>query len=116
MRTIKAVKQGVVAASIVAAVSTNCLAQTKGEQFDAEKVMNKMTSAERTTYLAGVVEGLAFARYLKDGKQKAGMECIYDWFYEDKTTIRAIHTAFDRFPTYPPGAIIDVMVKRKCGE
>lgn len=78
--------------------------------------MNKMSSGERMGYLAGIVEGLAIARYHKDGKQKEGMGCIYDWFYKDKQTMKAIFGAFDRYPTYPPGSIIDVMVKRKCGE
>lgn len=84
--------------------------------FDAAKVMNDMTAQERSAYIAGVIEGLAQARYMKDGKQKAGMDCIYGWYYGDKTTIRLIYDAFDKYPTYPPGTIIDVMVKQKCGE
>lgn len=86
------------------------------DQLDAGKVMNQMTAEQRAGYLAGVVEGLAIARYMKDQKQKAGMECIYSWFYEEKGNIRLIHEAFDKYPGYPPGAIIDVLVKKKCGE
>ncbi|GEC17470.1 hypothetical protein [Nitrobacter winogradskyi] len=56
------------------------------------------------------------ARYMKDGKQKTGMKCIYGWYYDDKSTIRTVYDAFDKYPTYPPGAIIDVLVKQKCGE
>lgn len=78
--------------------------------------MKEMKPDQQYAYLAGVIEGLAVARYMRDGKQKKGMECIYGWFYDDKQTVPAIHEAFGRFPTYPPGAIIDVMVKRKCGE
>ena len=84
--------------------------------FDAAKVMNEMTAPERSAYVAGVVEGLAVARYMKDGKQKTGMQCIYGWYYDDKATIRLIYDAFDKYPTYPPGSIIDVLVKQKCGE
>lgn len=84
--------------------------------FTAEKVMNEMNNDQRVGYIAGVIEGLAIARYMKDGKQKAGMECIYDWFYDDKGTMRVIFDAFDKYPTYPPGSIIDVLTKQKCGE
>lgn len=84
--------------------------------FTAEKVMKKMTSAERTAYLAGVIEGLAVARYYRDGKKKEGMSCVYGWFYDDRQNLRVIHDAFDRYPAYPPGSIIDALVKRKCGE
>lgn len=86
------------------------------QQFDADKVMNKMSNAERMGYLAGVVEGLAIARYNKDGKKSDGMNCIYSWFYEDKTTLPDIFVAFDKYPTYPPGSIMDVLVRQKCGE
>ena len=86
------------------------------DAFTAEKVMKSMTSDERSGYFAGVIEGLAIARYNKDGKKKDGMECIYDWYYKDKTSIRTLYEAFDRYPAYPPGSIIDVLAKRKCGE
>lgn len=84
--------------------------------FTAEKVMKGMDAKERYVFLAGVVEGLAVARYMKDGKQKAGMECIYDWFYEDKKTVDVIYAAFEKYPSYPPGSVMDVLSKRKCGE
>ena len=84
--------------------------------FTAEKVMKHMDDKQRYAYMAGVVEGLAIARYMKDGKQKAGMECIYDWFYGDKTTVNTSYAAFEKYPAYPPGSIVDVLAKRKCGE
>ncbi|OLP58348.1 hypothetical protein BJF93_07040 [Xaviernesmea oryzae] len=78
--------------------------------------MNAMSSEQRAAYLAGVIEGLAIARYNKDGKQKTGLGCIYDWYYKDKSNLKLIHDAFDKYPTYPPGSIVDVLVKQKCGE
>lgn len=84
--------------------------------FTAEKIIKEMKNDEQVAYFAGVVEGLAVARYHKDGKRKEGMGCIYDWFYKDKQTVRLIVEAFERYPAYPPGSIIDVLAKRKCGE
>lgn len=84
--------------------------------FTAQKVMKEMDEKQRYAYVAGVVEGLAVARYMKDGKQKNGMECIYDWFYDDKQSVDTIYTAFGKYADYPPGSIIDVLAKQKCGE
>lgn len=86
------------------------------EEFDAGKVMKDMKVDEQYAYVAGIVEGLAIARYNKDAKSKGGMGCIYDWFYKDKQNKKVVMDAFDRYPTYPPGSIVDVLVKRKCGE
>jgi len=112
---IRANISGKLAASLIVGVSA--LAQpAAANDFTAEKVMKEMDGVQRLTFVAGVIEGLAIARYMKDGKQKTGMECIYDWFYEDKSTRETIYAAFEKYPTYPPGSIIDVMVKQKCGE
>lgn len=78
--------------------------------------MKDMNAGEKLSYVAGVVEGLAMARYMKDGKKPEGMNCIYGWFYDDKQTVDNIYAAFEKYPTYTPGTIIDVLVKQKCGE
>jgi hypothetical protein len=83
--------------------------------LDAKAVMNKMGHEERGGYLAGIVEGLAYARYVVDGKQTNGMNCIYDWFYKDETSLPSIIDAFDKFPDHYPGAIMAALVKKKCG-
>lgn len=115
-RNNKSIFVRVSAAFIAVSVFASIPARAANDQLDAGKVMNQMTAEQRAGYLAGVVEGLAIARYMKDKKQKAGMECIYSWFYEEKGNLRLIHEAFDKYPSYPPGAIIDVLVKKKCGE
>jgi hypothetical protein len=104
---------------LVAMAGSTSVASTPAaaaNDFTAAKVMNEMKPDERAAYFAGVVEGLAIARYMKDGKQNAGMNCIYSWYYDDKQTLRLIHDAFDKYPSYPPGSIMDVLVRQKCGE
>lgn len=88
----------------------------RAEDFTAEKVMKSMKPEERHAYMAGIIEGLAVSRYHKDGKKKDGMGCIYDFFYKDKANFTLILDAFEKYPSYPPGSIIDVLTKRKCGE
>ena len=77
-------------------------------------VMEKMESGERYSFVAGIVEGLAISRYLQDGKKPDGMNCIYDWFYKNPKTIENIYAAFEHYPAYPPGTVIDVMTRKSC--
>jgi hypothetical protein len=84
--------------------------------FTADKVLKEMDGVQSYTFIAGVVEGLAVARYMKDGQKPEGMTCIYDWFYDDKGTKETILAAFEKYGSYKPGAIIDVLAKQKCGE
>ncbi len=83
--------------------------------FTAGIVMQKMDEKERFNYLAGVVEGLAYARYIKDGKKVDGMKCIYQWFYDKKGTTGKIEAAFRRFNDYLPGAVVAAMADKECG-
>jgi hypothetical protein len=83
--------------------------------FTAGVVMEKMNGKERHTYLAGVIEGLAYARYARDGKKTDGMACIYKWFYDKEATTDKIETAFRRFPDHLPGAVVAAMLEKECG-
>ena len=85
------------------------------EDFTAGVVLDKMSVPERAAYIAGVIEGLAYSRYAKDGQTTAGMGCIYDWYYENDNSIPAIVEAFDKFRDYTPGAVISAMVEKECG-
>lgn len=80
-------------------------------------LMQNMPARERYAFAAGVVDGLAYARFQKDNKQSEGMQCIYDWFYKGTgQTMLRIEQAFENFPDYPPGSVIAVMAKKECGE
>lgn len=81
----------------------------------AKKVMTDIPPGERYVFVAGMLEGLALARYYKDGKQRDGMRCMLDWFYDDKQTVQTIYAAFNKYPDYPPASIVDVLAKQKCG-
>jgi hypothetical protein len=77
--------------------------------------MEKMTVEQRYTFIAGVVEGLAYARFASDGKETAGMNCIYRWFYDDAKVADLIEEAFRKYPSFTPGAVVAALAKRKCG-
>lgn len=83
--------------------------------FTAGTVMEKMSAEERTTFWAGIIEGLAHARYVKDNKDPAGRACIYAWFYDDKQNQEKIREASLKYPNALTGQIIGALVATKCG-
>lgn len=84
--------------------------------FTAGAVVSKMAPEKRYSYIAGVVEGIAYARFVRDEKKAAGMECIYDWFYKAPSAFDTIYAAFEKYPAHTPGAIVATLAKRQCGE
>lgn len=100
-----------VAALVAAIVASDAPAQT----MTAGVIMEKMDGRERYTYVAGVVEGIAHARFIKDNKDTKGRACINAWFYDDKDTIQKIYEAFQKYPGVLPGAVVGALAATKCG-
>lgn len=83
----------------------------------AEDVMKKMTKEQRSNFLLGVIEGLAFSRYIKDKPSTKGMKCIHDWQYganSRKNTLR-MFDLFDKRPKQPVVPLLWVLIKQDCG-
>ena len=80
--------------------------------------MEEMTDDQRIGYVSGVIEGLAYARYVKDNPDEVGMKCIYDWYYKNNKErwINTILPTFVKHKDKPIGVILYVLTKRDCGE
>ncbi len=74
-----------------------------------------MNAGDRYLYVAGIVEGLAHARFVRDNKDPKGRACVYDWFFEDKANLPKIYAAFEKYPGAQPGAVVGALVSAKCG-
>ena len=84
---------------------------------NAGDIMNKMSSDERNGYIAGVVEGLAYSRWLRDRPNSDGMKCVYDWFYDSKDKEKLeMYDWFERHPDKHVGPLMFVLIKKECGE
>lgn len=85
--------------------------------LDAGVVMD-MPHEQRLGYISGVIEGLAYSRFLRDRPNEDGMKCIFDWYYEggDLKAWNKIAAWFDRHPDKPVGALLYVLVRKECGE
>lgn len=83
---------------------------------NAGDVLNEMEPREQASYIAGVIEGLAFSRFLNERPDTTGMQCIYDWYYQSETDRwPSIEQWFGRHPDRPVGAMLHVLIGRDCG-
>jgi hypothetical protein len=109
----RSAKNQVFACSIVLVVlgSTNVAhAQTAGD------VLDKMPAEQQASYVAGVIEGLAYARFLRDKPDETGMQCIYDWYYgSGAEKWGEIEQWFRRHADKPVGPLVHVLTERECG-
>lgn len=85
------------------------------EVMTACVVLEKMSPGERVAFWAGIIEGLAQARYVKDNKDPAGRACIYAWFYDEPNSRDKIREASLKYPGALTGQIIGALVATKCG-
>ena len=87
-------------------------------KLNAGFVLNEMNAGQRVGYITGVIEGLAYARFLRDRPNERGMNCVYDWYYGgDRTQKRQeIRSWFGRHPDKPVGALLNILIEDKCGE
>ncbi|WP_306258407.1 hypothetical protein [Pararhizobium sp. IMCC21322] len=91
-------------------------ARAQEDVINAGFVLHKMAVAEQFAYVSGVVEGLAYARFLRDKPNEDGMKCIYDWYYADSDRQWArIETVFGAHLEKPVGVLLHVLIKKKCG-
>ena len=78
--------------------------------------IDDMTSLQTSAFISGLVEGMAYARYINDGKKAdAGMKCILEWYYDGDKTIQKVIVAFDRFRDFTANAIVGALIEKECG-
>lgn len=87
------------------------------QALTADDVLNNMSAEEQTAYIAGVVGGMAYSRFLRDRPDESGMSCIYDWFYTgQEARHRQINQWFERHLDRPAEPLLYVLIRQECGE
>lgn len=85
-------------------------------------LMRDKPVGERTSYIIGVADGLAFARFRKDTLTKGerdeeGMNCILGWAHEGGLGwLLEIETALEAYPEEYPITVIAALARQECGE
>lgn len=85
-------------------------------------VLEKMEPKQLFSYVYGIVEGLAYARFRQDSaaaghKDETGMKCIYDWYLPDQgSALEQVKAAFSKYSDYSPPVVIAAIIRKECGE
>ncbi len=90
----------------------------QAQNLDAGFVLNKMNADQQVSYIAGVVEGMAYSRYLRDKPSEDGMNCIYQWYANNTGSgekSKNVDALFSRHPDKPVGVLLYVLMKKECG-
>ena len=85
------------------------------EDMTSGDVVHRLKSEEASAFLAGIIEGMAYARYQRDGQDPAGMDCIKSWFYETNGTPAKVLSAMENFSEHAPAAVLAAMIQKECG-
>lgn len=86
------------------------------KNLNAGFVLNEMNVDERVGYISGVIEGLAYSRFLRDKPSEEGMSCVYRWYDNGGASqMKKIRAWFARHPDKPVGVLLYVLIKKKCG-
>lgn len=118
----KIIKQSALATALFFGAS-NAIANDnqQGTAMTAGALMERMDPNQRFVFMSGVVEGLAYARFVRDTKQSGtkeylGMHCIYDWFYDNGVEqIDHVEAAFAKYHDQTPAVVMTAMINKECG-
>ncbi|WP_171173705.1 hypothetical protein [Ruegeria sp. HKCCD8929] len=104
--------------AMILATATFLAAGKDAAALTADDVLNNMSNDQGISYVNGVVEGLATARWLADRPEPSGMQCIYEWYYQ--TPIEPVWNSvvqwLERHPDQQVGILMQVLINRECGE
>ena len=114
---------GIIAAGIGPLPSAaNAAASNTGTPMTAGVIVDEMPVRERTSFVMGIVEAMAYARFVKDTKAKGekdhvGMDCIYGWFHKNGVQrMSQIDAAFRKYKDHLPSIVMTAMIRKACGE
>ncbi|WP_297339184.1 hypothetical protein [Pseudophaeobacter sp.] len=84
----------------------------------AREVTENMSSDAQFAYISGVVDGLAFARWLAHDRDDTGMQCILDWFYrsDQRERFNARMDWFEQHPDQQVSTLMYALIREECGE
>ncbi|MGC3939511.1 hypothetical protein ACOTTU_17035 [Roseobacter sp. EG26] len=84
-------------------------------ELTAGYVALEMAPDARFPFISGIVEGIAQVRVRSDDGETEMTGCIYHWFYEEEKSYDIILAAFAKFQDRAPGAVVDALIRRRCG-
>lgn len=91
--------------------------QAEARDFDAGFVMKELDPRQQYMLVQGLVQGLGYARFLRDRPDERGMVCIQQWLFKEEGTKRwkIVEAFFRKHPDKPPAALVHALIKQECG-
>jgi hypothetical protein len=104
-------------ATLVAALAMASANTANATDLNAGYVLDKMNNDQMVSYVAGVIEGLAYSRFLRDRPSEESMNCVYRWHANrGKDGWLEMEAWFRRHEDKPVGVLLHVLIKKECGE
>ncbi len=95
-----------------------CVPAAFADRVTARTIEKELSLTERYAYVTGVIEALAYARYLREKPSRRGMDCITGWY--QKTPRIAFWSEFEaltkKHGDQPVSVLIYAMSIDHCGE
>ena len=103
------------AAALAAGLTLNA---PQAGALTVEDMRESMSVEAQVAYVSGVVEGLAFGRWIENNRDQAGMNCILGWYYQQPNddVWLSILDFFDQHPDQHIGTLMYALIREECGE
>ena len=97
--------------------ATLSLAAPQAGALTVEDMRESMSVEAQVAYVSGVVEGLAFGRWIENNRDQAGMDCILGWYYDrESRDPNQMWNFFDQHPDQHIGTLMYALIREECGE
>ncbi|MEM7069355.1 MAG: hypothetical protein AAF478_10775 [Pseudomonadota bacterium] len=99
------------------AIMINGLATTEARALTGEDILTKMETNGQVSYVSGILEGLGYARFLRDRPDKTGLVCINHWLIDDgMARWQIVKQWLEQHKEKSAAVIIYAMVSKDCGK
>jgi len=95
----------------------NSIQTQEANALTGGEILTKLDTDGQYHYVSGVLQGLGYARFLKDKPSQTGIKCIQQFLLQDDSTEKwqTIQQWLKHHEEKPAGVIIYALVSKECG-
>ncbi|MCB1385953.1 MAG: hypothetical protein KDJ29_13915 [Hyphomicrobiales bacterium] len=102
--------------AVAGAVGLGGMGNAAAQNLNAGFVLDEMTPGQRISYIQGVMDGLAYSRFLQDRPDTTVYDCIVNWYQtEHESKHRFVMRWLAKHPEKPANVLLYTIVKKECG-
>ncbi|MBL4761019.1 MAG: hypothetical protein JKY80_09305 [Mariprofundaceae bacterium] len=103
--------------AILLAMMMNSAQTNDANALTGGEILSKLDTKAQTHYVSGILQGLGYARFLKDKSDLEGAKCIQAWLLKDGVARwQIVKQWLEHHKDKPAGVIIYTMVSKECGK